>query len=82
MKSVILDFANMLSPSLGEYGLDPAALEGALSESFEKAYADVKERRLSGEMGFFALPEARGPATAIQELADGFGQWFENVVVL
>jgi glucose-6-phosphate isomerase len=82
MKSVILDFANMLSPNLGGYGLDPSALKGTLSDSFQKAYADVKERRLSGEMGFFALPEAREAAKAIQELADGFGQWFENVVVL
>lgn len=82
MKSVALDFGNMLSPNLGGYGLDPADLEGRLPNAFAKAYEDVKERRLSGEMGFFALPEARETARAIQELADGFGQWFENVVVL
>lgn len=82
MKSVVLDFANMLSPNLEGRGLDPSLLEGPLSDAFDKAYADVKERRLSGEMGFFALPEAREAAGAIQELADGFGQWFENVVIM
>jgi len=82
MKSVVLDFANMLSPNLEGRGLDPSKLDGPLSDAFERAYADVKERRLSGEMGFFALPEAREAAKAIQELADGFGQWFENVVIL
>jgi glucose-6-phosphate isomerase len=82
MKSVVLDFANMLSPNLEGRGLDPSKLDGPLSDAFESAYADVKERRLSGEMGFFALPEAREAAKAIQELADGFGQWFENVVIL
>ncbi len=82
MKSVVLDFANMLSPNLEGRGLDPSKLDGPLFDAFESAYADVKERRLSGEMGFFALPEAREAAKAIQELADGFGQWFENVVIL
>ncbi len=41
-----------------------------------------RSRRQSGEMGFFSLPDARESARAIQELADGFGQWFENLVVL
>jgi glucose-6-phosphate isomerase len=33
-------------------------------------------------MGFFALPHAVEAARAVQNLADGFGQWFENLVVL
>lgn len=82
MKSLVLDFANMLSPNLDGGGMDPSDLQGPLSDAFEGAYHDVKERRLSGEIGFFALPQAREAARAIQELADGFGQWFENVVIL
>jgi glucose-6-phosphate isomerase len=33
-------------------------------------------------MGFFDLPDDRVTASTVQEVADGFGQWFENVVVL
>ncbi len=82
MKSVILDYGNMLSSNLEGRGLDPLELEGRLSELFRRAWEDVDGRRSSGEMGFFALPEAQEAAHAVQELADGFGQWFENLVVL
>ncbi len=82
MKSVTLDYANMLSPSLGGGGLDPLGLEGDQADAFRRAYEEVEARRLSGEMGFFALPDARDSTKAVQELADGFGQWFENLVVL
>ncbi len=82
MKSIELDYANMLSTSLSEGGLDPAELDGALAESFRAAFREVEARREAGEMGFFALPEASEGARAVQELADGFGQWFENLVVL
>jgi glucose-6-phosphate isomerase len=33
-------------------------------------------------MGFFDLPYATDTLARVQELADGFGQWFEDVVVL
>ena len=82
MRSVTLDYANMLSPNLGGRGLDPLELEGDLAEAFRRAFDDVESRRRSGEMGFFSLPDARESARAVQELADGFGQWFENLVVL
>ncbi|MCJ7629571.1 MAG: glucose-6-phosphate isomerase [Longimicrobiales bacterium] len=82
MKSVTLDYANMLSPNLGGRGMDPMELKGGRAEAFREAYEDVESRRQSGEMGFFSLPDARESAKAIQELADGFGQWFENLVVL
>lgn len=82
MSSVTLDFANMLSPSLPDGGLDPGELDGSLATDFRRAMDEVQSRRASGEMGFFSLPEAAEQAQAIQELADGFGQWFENLVVL
>ena len=80
MKSVTLDYANMLSPNLGNGGLDPAELEGERSEMFLRVFQTVEESRRSGDMGFFSLPEAMERAAAIQEVADGFGQWFENLV--
>ncbi len=82
MKSVTLDYANMLSPNLGGGGVEPADLEGTWAETFRNAFEDVDARIESGEMGFFHLPDAREAASAVQELADGFGQWFENLVVL
>jgi len=82
MTRVTLDYANMLTPGLGGRGLDPQALEGELNERFREAFQEVEERRQSGEMGFFALPYALEAARTVQELADGFAQWFENLVVL
>lgn len=82
MKTVTLDYTNMVAPNLKGGGVDPAALDGELADAFRSAHAEVEKRRESGEMGFFALPEAREAAAAVQDVADGFGQWFENVVVL
>jgi glucose-6-phosphate isomerase len=82
MKSVTLDYANMLSPNLPGGGLDPADLDGTAAEAFRIAVDEVEGRRASGEMGFFSLPDADESVRAIQDVADGFGQWFENVVVL
>jgi glucose-6-phosphate isomerase len=82
MRLVTVDYANMLSPNLDGRGLDPDELVGEMAEAFRQAHAEVESRRTSGEMGFFSLPEAREAAKAVQELADGFGQWFESLVVL
>ncbi len=81
-KSVSLDYANMLKPNLGSGGLDPEELDDGYARAFREAHEDVESRRSSGEMGFFSLPDALEAAGAVQELADGFGQWFENLVVL
>jgi len=82
MNPVAVDFTNMMAPNLGEAGVDPGEMDGGLADAFRKAHEDVDVRRASGEIGFFALPEATESARAVQELADSFGQWFENVVVL
>lgn len=82
MTPVTLDYANMLAPNLGGRGLDPQELDGPLQERFRGALQDVESRMESGEMGFFSLPHALEGARTVQELADGFAQWFENLVVL
>lgn len=82
MSPVSLDFSNMMNTSLPSVGLDPQELEGGLAQTFRAAHQEAESRRASGEMGFFALPEAREMAQAVQELADSFGQWFENIVIL
>lgn len=76
-----LAFSNMVRPHL-DGGLDPTALEGSLAAAFRDAHAAVEARRETGDMGFFDLPWAEDTAANVQELADGFGQWFEDVVVL
>lgn len=76
-----LDFGNLLAPRV-EGGLDPQRLSGDLAQAFSTAHAAVEERRAGGAMGFFDLPYASETHAEVRRLADGFGQWFEDVVVL
>jgi len=81
MEHVRFDFGNMMAPRVAG-GIDPAALGGPLTEGFQRAHARFEARRSAGELGFLELPHATGALTEVRELADGFGQWFEDVVVL
>lgn len=78
---VRFDFSKMMAPHLPG-GVDAAELEGGLSDAFPAAHAAVEARRAAGDMGFFDLPYATETIQQVRELADGFGQWFEDVVVL
>ena len=82
MRLPLLDYGNMLAPRLDGRGIDPARLEGDLPGRFAAAHREVERRREAGEMGFFDLPYATETVRQVRELAEGFGQWFENVVVL
>ena len=82
MRLPVLDYGNMLAPRLGGSGISPEDLEGHLAERFRSAHALVERRRGEGEMGFFDLPYASDSLERVKEMAEGFGQWFENVVVL
>lgn len=77
-----LDYANMMAPNLDGRGIEPERIDGDLAERFAEAFAVVEAERESGRMGFFKLPHARETLEKTCEVADGFGQWFENVVVL
>ena len=81
MELPVLDLNLMLAPSV-EGGVDPARLSSDLAECFRAAHRTVEQRRAKGEMGFFDLPWASGTAQHVQDVADSFGQIFENVVVL
>jgi glucose-6-phosphate isomerase len=76
-----LDYANLLAPHVRD-GVDPERLDGDMAARFREAHAAVQSRRASGDMGFFDLPYATETLARVHELADGFGQWFEDVVVL
>jgi glucose-6-phosphate isomerase len=79
----VLDLNGALRPLLPE-GLDPSRLlpGGDLAARFVGAHAELHRRKDGGELGFFDLPYQGEMAERVQELADGFGQWFEDVVVL
>lgn len=76
-----LDYANLLAPHV-RGGVDTERLQGEMAERFARAHAAVQDRRASGDMGFYDLPYAAETLAQVRELADGFGQWFEDVVVL
>lgn len=77
-----LDYTNMLASHVGEAGVDPSRLESDLAERFSSAHKAVARARERGELGFFDLPYDRETAQRVQHVADGFGQWFENLLVL
>jgi len=81
MDQVRFDYGNLMAPRV-EGGTDPDALEGPLAAAFERAHARFERRRDDGELGFLDLPYASETVAQVAELADGFGQWFEDVVVL
>lgn len=84
MSLPILDLNNALSSALEQGGIDPARLQrgGDLQKRFAEAHAVVEERRQSGALGFLDLPFDRATAERVAEVAESFGQWFEEVVVL
>jgi len=82
MTPITLDFANMVTPNLGGHGIDPQRLGTDLADRFRRAHEAVEASRASGEMGFFNLPYASETLARTRELADGYGQWFQNVVIL
>jgi glucose-6-phosphate isomerase len=82
MTPLSLSYANVMAPALGSGGIDPERLDGELAERFQRARARVDRQRESGELGFLDLPGDRGAVKAIREVADSFGQWFENLVVV
>ncbi len=82
MPPLILDVNNMLAPALGDRGVDPDRIGTDLADRFRLAHAAVEARREAGDMGFMQLPYAVDSAAEVQTLADSFGQWFDNLVVL
>lgn len=80
-KRLRLDYHNMLSPAVGERGIDPAAL-ASLEPRIEQIVRDIARRRAAGDLGFLDLPAERRLVEQIRAFADGVGQAFEDIVVL
>lgn len=80
-RRLTLDYGNMLDAQVGEHGVAAASLD-RFADRFRAVHADVELRRKEGKLGFYALPYERELVEQIRAFADGFGQAFENVVVL
>lgn len=81
MSDLRLDYGNLIAGRVVG-GVDPARLDGDLAARFAAAHASVEAVKETGVLGFLELPWAAHTVERIVELADGFGQWFEDVVVL
>lgn len=81
MDPVRLDFANLMAPGLDD-GVEAERFSGEMSEAFRVAHDQVEATRSTGVLGFLDLPYATETVAQVSQLADGFGQWFEDVVIL
>jgi glucose-6-phosphate isomerase len=81
MDRVRFDFGNMMAPRV-DGGIEEERLEGDLADRFRSAHAAVSRRADDGDLGFLGLPFATETVDRVTELADGFAQWFADVVVL
>ena len=81
MDPIRLDYGNLMASRVAG-GVDASRYAGELHERFAEAMAVVDARRSEGDFGFFDLPYGSETAAQVTELADGFGQWFADVVVL
>ncbi|MEX0842755.1 MAG: glucose-6-phosphate isomerase, partial [Gemmatimonadota bacterium] len=83
MSPVTIRYGNLLAPGVGVgQGLDPQRLGGDLAERFETAMEVLRDRRVAGELGFLDLPADAALVRGVREVADSFGQWFEDLVVV
>lgn len=81
MQPIRFDYGNLMASRV-EGGLGERDFNGGLAERFREVHAEVETRRETGTLGFLDLPYASDTVDAVVELADGFAQWFEDVVVL
>jgi glucose-6-phosphate isomerase len=81
MNRIRFDYGNMMAPRVAG-GVDASRIEGDLADRFRHAHAAVSERAEKGDLGFLGLPFAKDTVGRVSELADGFAQWFADVVVL
>ena len=78
---IVLDYDNMLAGRTGAHGIDPEELDRQ-AERFADLHASVEQRRLAGELAFYALPGDAATVREIRDFAEGVGQAFDTVVVL
>ena len=81
MNSLRFDFGKIMAPALAS-GVEAAHFDGELADAFGEAHAAVEAQRSARVLGFLDLPYASETVDQVKTLAEGYGQWFEDVVVL
>lgn len=81
MDRLCFDFGNLMAERV-ENGVASERLETDLAVRFREAHEAVEARRATGDLGFLDLPYATETVDQVVEIADGYAQWFEDVVVL
>jgi glucose-6-phosphate isomerase len=81
MNSLRLDFGNVMAPALAS-GVEAAHFDEQMAAAFGEAHSTVEAQRSAGVLGFLDLPYAGETVDQVRTLAEGYGQWFEDVVVL
>lgn len=82
MAAPVLEFGNMVAGVLPQGGVAPDRLKGELAKRFRRAFAEVEERRASGEIGFFGLPRDHALASRTREAAAAVFDGCEALVVV
>jgi len=82
MTLITIDYGNMVASNLSNGGIESERLDTDLAVRFRQAYESVEEDKVSGKMGFFDLPHASDELTIIQEIANSYQQWLDNVVII
>jgi len=82
VSGIRIDLNNIMAPALNGRGLDPSAVQDRLASRFVEAHRQVQEWVDAGRMGFVDLPDDSANAARVSVVADGFGQWFETIVVV
>ena len=78
----VVSFDNMMAGSLERGGIEPAFLDGELSDRFRDAFDAVEARASEGSSAFRDLPRDRALAKRTLKLAEALKGRFNDVVVV
>lgn len=81
MEPIRLEYGNLMASRVAG-GVERDRLNGDLEAAFTSAMSSMAARRATGDLGFLDLPSDQETVGQVKALADGFGQWFEDFVVL
>jgi len=79
--SIQIDYTNMMTEVVGEFGISEADLEG-LKDKTDEIHRDLMGRREGGLAPFYELPFNKHQVEEVRKFADEAKARYENVVVL
>lgn len=81
MKHIALDLTGLMEEALGTSGIQESELD-ALAAAAKSSFEDNQQRRQSGEIGFWELPDDRALAQAAMDYAQAVPDHIDTVVLL